>query len=171
MQKLKYVLLSSISGLLIMLAISSASAESSYAEERALIVDLQGRYMFAINFGANAETFASLFSKDAIFDVAEGVVFNGRDAIMKSHIKRAKKTEARQAKDLSGLPPANHRHHLTTTILKIDGDKAVGQSYWFHAGNSNPERKPVFMTHGHYDDEFVKENGKWLISYRKIYHD
>ena len=144
--------------------------ESSYAEDRSQIEDLQARYLFAMDFN-DVETFVSLFSEDGILDVGAGVL-RGRDAIRKSTIERNKKLEAQRAKEVPpGLHPQGPRHFVTNIVVKIDGDRAVGRSYWFHAGNANPERTAVFMTYGHYEDEFVKVNGKWLFSYRKIVYE
>ncbi len=70
-----------------------------------------------------------------------------------------------------GPYPATGRHNITNIVLKIDGDKAVGRAYWFHYGNNNPERKAVFGSYGHYEDEMVKVNGQWLFSKRVIYNE
>ena len=153
-----------------MVADSSVPTKGSYAEDRALIEDLQSRYMFAMDFN-DVETFVSLFAKDGILYVVDGVIC-GRDAIRQSTIERIKKVETQETDDpASKLHPPGHRHHLTNIVVKIDGDKAVGRSYWFHAGNANPERTAVFMTYGHYEDEFVKVNGEWLFSSRKVFNE
>jgi hypothetical protein len=149
---------------------SSVRTEGSYAEDRALIEDLQSRYMFAMDFN-DLETFVSLFSKDGILDVGAGLA-RGRDAIRQLTIERIKKGETQEADDpASKLHRRGDRHHLTNIVVKIDGDRAVGRSYWFHAGNANPERTAVFMTYGHYEDEFVKVNGEWLFSFRKVFNE
>ena len=54
---------------------------------------------------------------------------------------------------------------------QIDGDKAIGRAYWFHYGNSNPERRADVDTYGHYEDEMVKVDGQWLFSKRVIYNE
>jgi hypothetical protein len=56
-------------------------------------------------------------------------------------------------------------------VIKVDGNKAAGRSYWFHYSNDNPQRKGVFDGFGHYEDELVKTNGKWLFTKRKIYNE
>ena len=47
----------------------------------------------------------------------------------------------------------------------------MGRSYWFHYSNDNPQRRGVFDGFGHYEDELVKVNGKWLFTKRKIYNE
>jgi hypothetical protein len=57
----------------------SASAQSSYAEDRAEIQNLQARYMFALDFRDGTE-YASTFTEDGIFDYTAGKI-RGREAI------------------------------------------------------------------------------------------
>ena len=98
---------------------SSGPTKGSYAEDRALIEDLQSRYMFAMDFN-DVETFVSLFSKDGILDVVAGLA-RGRDAIRQLTIERIKKGEAQETEDpASKLHPQGHRHHLTNIVVKID---------------------------------------------------
>jgi ketosteroid isomerase-like protein len=169
MRKLNVILLSSIAVLFMMLAVSSASAKSSYAEDRSQIEDLHARYMYAMNFD-DVEALVSLFSKDGVFDVGWAVL-RGQDEIRKSTNEKVKKIEAEKAKDPSNKVPAySDRHFVTNIVLKINGNKAVGECYWFRAAKTGPERSTVLASYGTYDDEFVKVNGKWLFSLRKIEH-
>ncbi|HXY79441.1 MAG TPA: nuclear transport factor 2 family protein, partial [Candidatus Bathyarchaeia archaeon] len=61
-------------------ATSSKSTQSSYADDRAAIEDLQARYMFALDF-KDADTYASTFAPDGVLDYGPQV--KGRDAIKK----------------------------------------------------------------------------------------
>ena len=56
-------------------------------------------------------------------------------------------------------------------MIRVEGDKAFSRSYWFHYSNDNAQRKGVFDGFGHYEDELVKSNGKWLFTKRKIYNE
>jgi hypothetical protein len=56
-------------------------------------------------------------------------------------------------------------------VIKVEGNTAVGRSYWFHYSNDNPERRDVFDGFGHYEDELVKVHGKWLFTKRKIFNE
>lgn len=38
-------------------------------------------------------------------------------------------------------------------------------------GNDNPKRSATLNSFGHYEDEMIKVNGKWLFSKRKIYNE
>ena len=53
--------------------------DDDYARDRAQIEDLQGRYLFAMNWG-DFDTYASTFTEDGVLDWARNTV-TGRDAI------------------------------------------------------------------------------------------
>ena len=125
--------------------------------------------MFALDF-RDADAYASTFSKDGVLDYGAGEI-RGRDAIRNFVAESRKNAEAQAAKDTSGLRPAAGRHNITNIVVRIDGDKAVGRAYWFHMGNNNPKRTATLDSFGHYEDEMVKVNGKWLFSKRKIYNE
>lgn len=151
------------------LAVSPASADGSYAEDRALIEDLQARYLFALDF-RDAEAYAATFTEDGLLDYGAGQL-RGRDAIRDMVAGMRAGAEEQAAEDTSGLRPAAGRHNITNIVLDIDGDTATGVSYWFHMGNDNPERAAQLNSFGHYEDELVKVDGEWLFSVRKIYNE
>jgi hypothetical protein len=169
MRKSTVVLLGVCAALLLTFIVSSASATGNYAEDRAMIEDLQARYIFAMDF-RDADAYASTFTPDGVLDYGGGVI-HGRDAIRDLIVGMRKNDEAKAAKDTSGLRPAAGRHNITNIVLKIDGDKAAGRAYWFHVGNDNPKRSATLDSFGHYEDELVKVNGKWLFSKRKTYNE
>jgi ketosteroid isomerase-like protein len=150
-------------------ASSSSETQSSYAEDRAEIEDLQGRYMFALDF-KDADTYASTFTEDGVLDY--GPVAKGRDAIKKVVAAMGKRAADQSAKNAApGMGPVVGRHNITNIVIKIDGDKAEGRAYWFHYSNNNPQRKAQIDSFGNYEDEMVKVDGKWLFSKRKIYNE
>ncbi len=142
---------------------------SSYAEDRAQIEDLQARYLFALDF-FDLDTYVSTFTEDGVLDI---IMYQakGRAEI------RKKIEEARPVFDQASAPGAKGkyrptgRHNISNIVLKIEGDKATGRSYWFHYSNNNPERRAALDGYGHYEDEMVKVNGKWLFSKRVIYNE
>ena len=138
---------------------------NSYAEDRAQIENLQARYMFAMN-SFDLDTYVSTFTEDGILDIVT-LQAQGRNEIRKT----MEASKSAFVPSSAGSFPATSRHNITNILLKIDGDKAVGRSYWFHYGNDNPERKPVIDSYGHYEDEMVKVNGEWLFSKRVIYNE
>ena len=150
-------------------AASTASAEGGYAEDRALIEDLQARYLFALDF-RDADAYAATFAEDGILDYGAGQI-KGREAIREMVAGMRRNAEAQRAQDTSGLRPAAGRHNISNIVLEIDGNRAVGTAYWFHMGNANPERAAQLNSFGHYEDELVKIDAEWLFSKRKIYNE
>lgn len=168
MQKATGILLCGIAVLFLAATVSSRSTQSSYAEDRAEIENLEARYMFALDF-KDADTYASTFTEDGVLDY--GPVVKGRDAIRKLIADMGKRASDQAAQDTSGLRPAVGRHNISNIVIRIDGDKAAGRAYWFHYGNNNPKRTAGLDSFGHYEDEMVKVGGKWYFSKRKIYNE
>jgi hypothetical protein len=148
---------------------ASALAEDNYAQDRAQIQDLQARYLFALDFRDPA-AYAATFTEDGVLDYGAGKIV-GRKAIAEMVANMRAAGERQRAEDTSGLRPAAGRHNISNIVLEIDGDRARGTAYWFHMGNANPERSAQLNSFGHYEDELVKVDGRWLFSLRKIYNE
>ena len=123
----------------------------SYAEERALIENLQARYLFALDF-KDQDLYVTTFTEDGILDVGNGAVV-GREAIKAA---------------VANMPGG--RHHITNLVLRIDGDRATGRAGWMHTGK-NAEGRMTIGGFGHYEDDLVKVNGEWLFARRRIYNE
>jgi 3-phenylpropionate/cinnamic acid dioxygenase small subunit len=175
MRKWMGVFTSAIVAVLLILAISCKPAVnpvvnnvSSYADDRAQIEDLQARYLFALDF-FDMDTYVSTFTEDGILDIV-AYQAKGRAEIRKK-LEESRPVFNPASVEAQGSYPPTGRHNITNIVLKIDGDKAVGRSYWFHYGNNNPKRAAALDGYGHYEDEMVKVNGKWLFAKRKIYNE
>jgi uncharacterized protein (TIGR02246 family) len=69
--------------------------------------------------------------------------------------------------------PAEHQgsyHHVTNCVIAVDGDRATAESRWTNVGRDADDQPVVAMT-GHYDDEFVREDGRWRFAARTILND
>ena len=169
MKNLTGILLCSVAVLLLSAAAtSSKSTQSSYADDRAAIEDLEARYMFALDF-KDPETYGSTFTPDGVLDY--GPVVKGRDAIKKVIAEMGQRAADQAAKDTSGLWPSVGRHNISNIVIKVDGDHATGRAYWFHYNNNTPKRAGVLDAFGIYEDDMVKVDGKWYFSKRKIYNE
>ncbi len=172
MGKLSVALLFVISALLFLSpSIPSASAQygPSYAADRAQIEDLQARYMLALDSG-DVETYLSTFTKDGILDIGDGEI-KGHDAIRKVIGGMPGRKAESVAAGAPKLRPATGRHNIANIVIKVEGNKAYGRAYWFHYGNNNPQRTATLDSYGHYEDELMKVNGRWLFTLRKIYNE
>ena len=171
MRKWIGILIGIIALLSLILTVSCAPAETdttSYGEDRAQIEDLQARYLFALDF-FDMDTYVSTFTEDGILDIVEYQV-QGREEIREA-LEESRGVFDPASENADGSHPPTGRHNITNIVLKIEGDKAFGRSYWFHYGNTNPERRAVLDAYGHYEDEMVKVDGQWLFSKRKIYNE
>src|SRR5215831_17618526 len=109
---------------------AQARPVSSYAEDRAAIEDLQARYLFALDFH-DPDLYVSTFTQDGVLDYGSGEV-KGREAIKEVIARMPSPAKA------EGLRPAAARHNISNVVIKVDGNKAAGRSYWFHYSNDNP---------------------------------
>jgi uncharacterized protein (TIGR02246 family) len=141
---------------------------AGYGDDRALIEDLQARYLFAFDFG-DAEGYAGTFTEDGILDYGGGEV-KGRKAIAEFIAAGRKRTEEARANTPEGQRPSIGRHIISNIVVKIDGDKAHGVAYWTHM-TSGPDGRGGVDFFGHYEDEMVKVNGEWLFARRRIYNE
>jgi hypothetical protein len=151
-----------------LLACLAGCSSAGYGEDRALIEDLQARYMFAFDYG-DPEGYAGTFAPDGILDYGGGEI-KGRDAIAKFIADGRKRTEEARAKTPPGEQPSVGRHIINNMVIKVEGDKAHGFAYWTHMTSGSNGRGTVDFF-GHYEDEMVKVNGEWLFSRRNIYNE
>jgi len=145
------------------------SEVEEYARDRALIEDLQARYMFALDNG-DLDAYVSTYTKDGILDIGEGE-WRGHDTIRQVLASIPQQADTPLENESPYPHPATGRHNITNIVLKIEGDTAYGRAYWFHLSNNNPQRKAVLDSYGHYEDVIVRVDGQWLFSKRKIYNE
>lgn len=143
-------------------------AWAGYGDDRALIEDLQSRYLFAFDFG-DPEGYAGTFTPDGILDFGQGEV-KGRAAIAKFIEDGRKRQLEARANVKPGERPSIGRHIINNMVIKITGDKAHGVAYWTHMTSGSNGRGTVDFF-GHYEDDMVKVNGEWLFSRRRIYNE
>jgi hypothetical protein len=158
-----------------LLATLSANAErypEGYADDRAAIVDLQGRYVMAMDY-FDADGYAAVFAEDGVLDWARGLV-EGREAI--------REFMATGTYDLTrGAPeaqtpdgrnwPSTVRHLITNQVIDVDGDTATALTYWIQFNNNAQRDQVEWMLFGSWYDEFVKIDGEWLFSLHRIHNE
>lgn len=139
----------------------------TYAQDRAEIEDLMARYLFAMDYN-DFEAYGATFTEDGELEFASGAT-TGRDNI---------KATARQFKEQIGEfykaadgSPATLRHVLAHSAIRVEGDRAWGRSLWFEMANDGPEGALKMGTFGIYEDELVKQDGRWLFSKRRILNE
>src|SRR5690606_10010893 len=143
-----------------------------YAEDRAAIVDLQGRYVMAMDY-FDAEGYAAVFAEDGVLDWARGQVV-GRDAIHEfmatgtyDFTRGAPEVKTPDGRDW----PSTVRHLITNQVIDVDGDTARALTYWIQFNNNADRSKVEWMLFGSWYDEFVKIDGEWFFSLHRIHNE
>ena len=159
----------------LLLVTFTANAErypEGYADDRAAIVDLQSRYVMAMDY-FDAEGYAAVFAEDGVLDWARGQVV-GRDAIYEFMASRtydftrdAPKAETPDGRDW----PSTVRHLITNQVVEVEGDKATALTYWIQFNNNAQRNQVEWMLFGTWYDEFVKVDGEWFFSLHKIHNE
>lgn len=154
-------------GACVALALSN-SALADYANDRAEIENISNRYMVAVDAG-DIDTVMDTWAEDGVLDWVRGVEY-GKEAIRKA-------MSAFGGAALVGTLPADAtsrprtRHHILNHVIDVDGDTAKTVAYWFALTNNTPQRDVQTFYFGHYEDELVKVNGKWLFKKRKVFNE
>jgi len=166
-------------GRLVLLALAfttfSANAErypEGYADDRAAIVDLQGRYVMAMDY-IDADGYAAVFAEDGVLDWARGLV-EGRAAIRE--FMASGTYDLTQGAPAAQTPdgrnwPSTVRHLITNQVIEVNGDKATALTYWIQFNNNEKRDQVVWMLFGSWYDEFVKIDGEWFFSLHRIHNE
>lgn len=93
----------------------------------------------------------ALFTDDVLFDVGSFGSFRGKAATRAFYEQTVATFEMRI-------------HHATNQIIELGGDKARSRCYW--QANLILQGRAL-VSSGHYFDELVKQNRRWLVAARK----
>ena len=126
------------------------------AADRTMIADLLGRYAFAIDYEpGDPDAWAALFTADGRFEIpVMKVVVQGRAALREF------------AAGLHRTIPGLH-HVMSNFMVDVDGDTAKGKCE-LNEFLLRPEAIYSNMM-GWYEDEFVRQNGRWLFQARRVF--
>ncbi|HEX4024779.1 MAG TPA: nuclear transport factor 2 family protein [Steroidobacteraceae bacterium] len=153
---------------------SKFAAELNRIEDRLAIEAAWARYPDAIDT-ADADAYAALFTQDGVM-VCCGQTVRGREAI------RQFIADFRNRSKFDQLPPEADgrrfspvRHVVTSLNLQIDGNTAASESYWMEIMDNGKDKDgvgnlPSVLNMGRYEDQWVKQDGKWLIKKRVVVH-
>jgi hypothetical protein len=164
-----------LTAIALLLAAAGANAERyppGYADDRAAIVDLQSRYVVAMDY-LDAEGYAAVFAEDGVLDWARGLV-EGRQAIYEfmatgtyDFTRGAPEAETPEGKNW----PSTVRHLITNQVVDVDGDSAQAITYWIQFNNNAKRDQVEWMLFGSWYDEFVKIDGEWFFSLHRIHNE
>lgn len=146
----------------------AAEAGPSYAEARLQALEDREAIRELLNaYGATLDArdfagFQALFARDAVYEGGGGAAARGPAAI------RAQLEQIMGANPL-GLPTPNFHLFLNETIT-VAGDRATALSKsLFVVPGASGRAEIVFLAH--YDDELVREDGRWKFARRAVHGD
>ncbi len=162
-----------LSFLLVSINASAEKHPEGYADDRAAIIDLQHRYVLAMDY-FDADGYAEVFAPDGVLDWARGVV-EGREAIrefMAEGVYDLRTLGFQPAETPDGRDwPSTVRHLITNQVIKVDGDTATAITYWMNYANNADRRQIQWLSFGSWEDQYVKIDGKWFFSLHKIFNE
>jgi len=124
---------------------------------RTLLVEY-GRTLDARDFKGFSELFAS--------GVGE---WNGGMGVARGPEAIRKLMEQTIGSNASGTNSPNF-HIFSNEIINVNGDRATALSKWVFVVQGN-DSGPQWVYLGHYDDTFVREEGRWKFLQRKVTSD
>jgi ketosteroid isomerase-like protein len=130
---------------------------SNLLEEKDAIRELIARYCFYIDL-AKYDEWAGTFTEDGVFEVSGLFRFDGRAAIraFAEHIPK-------NAQGLTGM-----KHCTMNQVIDVSGDRATATCYLLMIREGAPLHVDIA---GRYEDELVKQSGRWLFARRTAFFD
>ncbi len=149
------------------LLVLAQPAWAGYADDRAEIENLSNKYMVAVDSG-DIETVMSTWAEDGVLEWVNGVEV-GKAAIRKamSGFGGARKVDIPEG----ATSRARTRHQIINHVIDVTGNTAKTTAYWFALTNNTPQKDVQLLYFGHYEDDLVRVNGKWLFKKRKVFNE
>jgi uncharacterized protein (TIGR02246 family) len=149
--------------LLIAPACTFAQDDLGTYKDRIAVEDVMARYVWSVD-SMDADGYVAVFTPDAVID-SNGSLSKGSDEIRKIVTGLIQRSEDNKAKGL----PASNLHHVISNVRIFfpKANEAVHLSYW-QTVRRNKENQMVAAAMGRSEDHLVKQDGKWLIKYRKL---
>jgi hypothetical protein len=146
---------------------TATESRAGYADDRAEIENLSNRYMIAVDAG-DIETVMAAWADDGVLEWVFGVE-HGKEAIRKAMSGFG---GARPVDIPEGATSRPRMHHMIINhVIDVIGNSAKTVAYWFNFTNNTPQNDVQLMYFGHYEDELVKKDGRWLFKKRKVFNE
>ncbi len=132
-------------------------------EDRIAVEDVMARYVWTVD-SLDADGYVAVFTKDAVID-SNGSISKGSEEIRKVVTSLIKRGDDDKAK---GLPPTRLYHVISNVRITFPKpNEALHQSYW-QTVRRDKDGRMTAAAMGRSEDHLVKQNGKWLIQFRKL---
>jgi uncharacterized protein (TIGR02246 family) len=161
--------LAATAALAIAMTLSANPATAQYAaaiqelQDRAEIEELVARYVTSLDT-LDADTYANLFTEDAIYDVT-GTVYEGRAAIRKI-VTDLRESQARSR--ANGVTPAALYHVMSNTSIELVSATEARHTSYAQTVRAAEGGEFIVGFMGRYEDVIVKRDGRWQIQSRKL---
>ena len=139
----------------------------AHVEDYVQIVNLLNTYWIALDAG-DIDTYASLFTPDAAMYWAVGVE-HGRE-----EIRHDLASFGSGAKALPKGATERQRliHVMGSQRIDFTGpDSAHDVGMWMGFSNQTPDGSAKIAEFGHYEDRYVRVDGRWYFKERRIYNE
>jgi uncharacterized protein (TIGR02246 family) len=144
-------------------AFATAQDNLGTYDDRIAVEDVMARYVWAVD-SLDADGYVAVFTKDAVID-SNGSLSKGHDEIRKIVTSLIQRRDDNKAK---GLPPSNLYHVISSVRITFPkSGEALHQSYW-QTVRRDKDGRMIAAAMGRSEDHLVKQNGKWLIQFRKL---
>lgn len=144
---------------LITVSMSAAQSDSSLAARLQRLEDMEEIRTLLLDYGRHLDSrdlaaYSRLFAKDGEWVGGFGSVQTpaGIQAFMEKNLG-------------TGPNRTNTYHLLTNFVIEVKGDTATAWSRWTFV-TPGPDGRPVIAQAGRYDDNLVRENGRWRFKRR-----
>lgn len=127
-------------------------------EDEREIRDLLIRYAQRLD-NRDHKGYARLFARDGRWSGKLGD-YTGPEAIEKMLVETFGPTP-------EGFENTNNFHLMSNVVIEVDGDRATAHSRITYFERS-PESRPAAMLAGRYEDELVREDGRWRFKHRHV---
>lgn len=151
----------------IIAATAAGTAWAGYADDRAEIENISNKYMVAVDAG-DIETVMDTWAEDGVLEWVFGVE-HGKAAIRKAMSGFGGARPQAIPEGATSRPRT--RHQIINHVIDVNGNTAKSTAYWFALTNNTPQGDVQLLYFGHYEDEMVKVNGKWLFKTRKVFNE
>ena len=145
----------------------NAQLPAGRADDYVAIVNLMNTYLVALDAG-DLDTYAGVFAEDATMYWIGGVE-HGRAAIYKN---LASFGTGRQELPKDATERPRFIHTLGSQRIDFTGpNTAHDVGIWLGFSNRTPDKKFETAEFGHYEDHYVKIDGKWYFQDRRIWNE
>jgi hypothetical protein len=164
----KRIIRTIVRGMAVLAASTLATlAWAGYADDRAEIENLSNKYMVAVDAG-DIETVMATWADDGVLEWVNGTEV-GKAAIRKAMSNFGGARPVNIPEGAKSRPRT--RHQIINHVIDVTGNTAKSTAYWFALTNNTPQGDVQLLYFGHYEDEMVKVNGKWLFKKRHVYNE